>query len=366
MSSEENNVASQNKLIDCVSKVEAQLNISSSENQDLSICDRILRIGINVRSEFDLICDQIVDILSYGLQNTKFIQEILVKIREKLKESLYFPDDIETIEKIKNIRDITYQEQLEPQKLREALQQSLLIHQYSEEKIQYYQKRVADLEEQISFLINNKSSNEEEEASVIHITRIKPNRSRDSEEQMDSSGEISTNESGILKKKYIILAKKYKILEDKCKKLQNQLTNDNDIPVQIKKLKDDLNQKETDLKQFKKAYLILKKKCCETEHDDSIELSFNDLKNQNQKQKECLIDIRKSLDLPFQSQGDNFNKDIFQQISKIKEENEVFKKYHNEYLAILNISPEKDRNFEEECFKVNNEIKNLKTLKEKL
>ncbi|KAK8838156.1 hypothetical protein M9Y10_035572 [Tritrichomonas musculus] len=150
---------SQDKLNEGVSKVEEQLNIPIQENtedQNLDLFDRILRVGSNVRSLHDQITDQIVDILERGFQDVKFLQDTLYNIKEKLEGSANIPtEDIETQEIIQNIRKIAFDLPPEPEELQKALQKSVMIHQDSESKIKYFQGRISDLEQQINFYIES-------------------------------------------------------------------------------------------------------------------------------------------------------------------------------------------------------------------
>ena len=150
---------SQDKLSEGIFKVEEQLNIPISENsedQNLDLFDRILRVGSNVKSLHLQISDQICDILDRGFHDIKFLQDTLYNIRDKLGGTAIIPtSDIDAQEKLQYIRKVAFDNKTETGKLQEALHQSIMIHQDDESKIKYYQGRIIDLEQQINFYIES-------------------------------------------------------------------------------------------------------------------------------------------------------------------------------------------------------------------
>lgn len=131
------------KLNISISKIEEQLNIpilENSEDHNLDLLGRILRVGSKIKSLHDQIFDQIIDILKNGDKDYNFVQEILIDIKDKLKDKLSIPiKDVTTQETIQNIRQIAFSYQPDPEKLQKALIQSLGIHQDSESKFKYLQ-----------------------------------------------------------------------------------------------------------------------------------------------------------------------------------------------------------------------------------
>ena len=164
-----NQNSSEDKLSEGISKVEEQLNIPISENsedQNLDLFDRILRVGSNVKSLHNQITDQIHDIFDRGFSDVKFLEETLYNIKDKLEGTVNIPtQDIVIQEKIQSIRKIAFDSKLEPGKLQEALRQSVMIHQDAESKIKSLQGRIIDLEQQINFYIES-SHNPGNDASI--------------------------------------------------------------------------------------------------------------------------------------------------------------------------------------------------------
>lgn len=253
------------KLIISISKIEEQLNIpilENSEDHNLDLLGRILRVGSKIKSLHDQIFDQIIDILKNGDKDYNFVQEILIDIKDKLKDKLSIPiKDVTTQETIQNIRQIAFSYQPDPEKLQKALIQSLGIHQDSESKFKYLQGRIMDLEQQINFYLENN-----------HNTQ-----------NVSNENEIKNNQSDpLLQKKYTSLCKKFKDLEAKYKNLQVSSSKEKAEAIQTKKkfqseidsqkvsienqnrnlndIKSKLTKSESDLLKFKKAYLIQKKK----------------------------------------------------------------------------------------------------------
>lgn len=253
------------KLNISISKIEEQLNIpilENSEDHNLDLLGRILRVGSKIKSLHDQIFDQIIDILKNGDKDYNFVQEILIDIKDKLKDKLSIPiKDVTTQETIQNIRQIAFSYQPDPEKLQKALIQSLGIHQDSESKFKYLQGRIMDLEQQINFYLENNRNTQ----------------------NVSNENEIKNNQSDpLLQKKYTSLCKKFKDLEAKYKNLQVSSSKEKAEAIQTKKkfqieidsqkvsienqnrnlndIKSKLTKSESDLLKFKKAYLIQKKK----------------------------------------------------------------------------------------------------------
>lgn len=253
------------KLNISISKIEEQLNIpilENSEDHNLDLLGRILRVGSKIKSLHDQIFDQIIDILNNGDKDYNFVQEILIDIKDKLKDKLSIPiKDVTTQETIQNIRQIAFSYQPDPEKLQKALIQSLGIHQDSESKFKYLQGRIMDLEQQINFYLENNRNTQ----------------------NVSNENEIKNNQSDpLLQKKYTSLCKKFKDLEAKYKNLQVSSSKEKAEAIQTKKkfqieidsqkvsienqnrnlndIKSKLTKSESDLLKFKKAYLIQKKK----------------------------------------------------------------------------------------------------------
>lgn len=253
------------KLNISISKIEDQLNIpilENSEDHNLDLLGRILRVGSKIKSLHDQIFDQIIDILKNGDKDYNFVQEILIDIKDKLKDKLSIPiKDVTTQETIQNIRQIAFSYQPDPEKLQKALIQSLGIHQDSESKFKYLQGRIMDLEQQINFYLENNRNTQ----------------------NVSNENEIKNNQSDPpLQKKYTSLCKKFKDLEAKYKNLQVSSSKEKAEAIQTKKkfqieihsqkvsienqnrnlndIKSKLTKSESDLLKFKKAYLIQKKK----------------------------------------------------------------------------------------------------------
>lgn len=241
------------KLNDGISKVEEDLNISiapDSENKNLDLYDRILRIGTNVKSLHQRVSNLISDILNQTKQNTQFTTEILHKIKEDLQDAINIPtEDVETQEAFQKIHRMAFCYVEEPEKLQKVLQQSVNIHQKDESKIKFLQGRIMDLEQQVNFFIENQENNE----------------------QIDS--ELRLKEIDDLKQENSSLRKKYKELALKYKKVTAQNSIDDmkreiDLSKQkiecqskeITEMKSKAVKTEADLAKFKKAYVALKKR----------------------------------------------------------------------------------------------------------
>ena len=271
------------KLEEGISKVEKQLHIpiqTDSEDHNLDLFDRILRIGSNVKSLHQLISNLINDILCRDKNDTKFIQEILYSIKEKIQDSVNIPT-----ESIQKIHKIAYCYVEEPEKLQKALQQSVMIHQDSETKIKFLQGRIMDLEQQVNFFIENQNA-------------IPGNERIEEESRIKENDELK-KENANLKKKCKELAIKYKKIFDQnssenlsiqIKQLQGQIDN-NKLTIdgqntELTEIKSKLTKTETDLCKFKKAYVAIKKRY------DAVLESTKEKESSPQKNNDSKVDIK--------------------------------------------------------------------------
>lgn len=240
----ENNLL--DKLKAGISQVEEELNIPiqvDSDDQNLDLFDRILRIGSNVKSVHLRISNLILDILNKKNKDQKFIEEILNVIKENLQDSINIPtEDVEVQEAIQKIHRFAYCYVEEPEQLQKVLQQSVIIHHKSESKIKFLQGRIMDLEQQVNFFIENQDP-------------ISGN------ERMEN--EMRIKENADLKQENANLRKKYKELALQYKKISNQ--NNDELTNQIKSLQNELEKSKQTINNQNKELTEIKAKSTKTE-----------------------------------------------------------------------------------------------------